>query len=332
MSDISEIIIKRKNKESIKIILDKEDYNKISQYKWSYHDRGAITSIKRKNDYILLHRLISPPGIKRISFINGNKFDCRKENLSVFNKDKNTNFFVKRRKNLKIKQNNKIEGVYYNEKRKYYLSYVKFNKIQYCKCFYESTFGESAKQKAINARKSFLNLNNENFERLFRINKKIRPNETDKTFEQCYEEIKETIYKRKHNWFLEKYSYISFDDVAIEILAHIHKKWYLWDQRKKNLKNWLNTIISNQIINKVRYYNKHNGNGCTVREADFENKEYNILENMEQKQQTIEEFPERLSFLNNEIKNKLNKKEYTLYVNKILPVMVKILENFGKKI
>ncbi len=332
MPEISEFLIKRKSGEEIKVLYNKEDFDKVSIYKWQYHPRGPIYPLKRGKEYILLHRYLLNTN-KRISFLNGNKFDCRKENLVP----EIINPLNRRRKEFKIKENGKIVGVYFNHKRKQYQSYVKFNKIQLSKIYSESILKERAKERAIEKRKEFLSLSNEDFIKLFRVNKLLRTNPEDKTFEQCYDEIKKTVYSRKQKWLLEKHSYISFDDVAIEILAHINNKWYLWDQKRDNLKNWLNRIVSNQILNKARNYNNQNGINkgfFTIRQADTKTNinddgdDYDILGNQSEIIEEKDETPERLQFLNAEIKEKLNAQEYGLYVNKILPIMVKLLENY----
>jgi hypothetical protein len=70
-------------------------------------------------------------------------------------------------------------------------------------------------------------------------------------FEDKIEEIQENIEKRRGKWFLKAINWISWEDVSQIILAHIHKKWHQWDQ-KRPLAPWLNRIISNQIKNTLR--------------------------------------------------------------------------------
>ena len=70
-------------------------------------------------------------------------------------------------------------------------------------------------------------------------------------FEDCYEEINVEIAKRRHKWNLSALSWLDYDDVSQIIRIHIHKKWHLYDQKKK-LSPWINRIISNQIKNLIR--------------------------------------------------------------------------------
>jgi hypothetical protein len=60
--------------------IDDEDLKKVSQYKWHYNNGYAKTWYKGKR--IRMHRLImnAPDGVN-VDHINGDKLDCRKENL-----------------------------------------------------------------------------------------------------------------------------------------------------------------------------------------------------------------------------------------------------------
>lgn len=68
------------------------------------------------------------------------------------------------------------------------------------------------------------------------------------TFEQSYEQIAKEIDKRRPKWQLESVVYLSFDDVKMMILTHIHTKWEQYDPAFP-LINWVSKIISNQMIN-----------------------------------------------------------------------------------
>lgn len=95
-----------------------------------------------------------------------------------------------------------------------------------------------------------------------------------KTFEECYEEIKEVVYKRRGKWKYQVNS-VDFDDVAQIIIHHIYVKWYLYDQTQP-LSHWVNKISSNQMFNLARnYYNSYlppcnsccckiDDNGCSL--------------------------------------------------------------------
>ena len=47
--------------------------------------------------------------------------------------------------------------------------------------------------------------------------------------------------------------WIAFEDVEQIIRVHIYQKWSQWDQ-KRDLKPWINKIITNQFKNILRNY------------------------------------------------------------------------------
>ena len=58
--------------------VDKEDAKKVAGYKWTcMNGKGAAAFFKDQT--VLMHNLIVP--YRQVSFKNGNKLDCRKENL-----------------------------------------------------------------------------------------------------------------------------------------------------------------------------------------------------------------------------------------------------------
>lgn len=83
-------------------LVDSEDLEKLSKYKWHYNLRGyAVTNpgTRKEKELILMHRLINntPVGMQT-DHINGNKLDNRKENLrtatsmqNIWNKPKQSN-------------------------------------------------------------------------------------------------------------------------------------------------------------------------------------------------------------------------------------------------
>jgi len=73
------------------------------------------------------------------------------------------------------------------------------------------------------------------------------------TYEEKIDIINEEIRKRKNKWFLDSMPWISFEDVEQIIRVHIYQKWDQWDQ-KRDLKPWINKIISNQFKNILRNY------------------------------------------------------------------------------
>lgn len=72
-----------------------------------------------------------------------------------------------------------------------------------------------------------------------------------KSFEECLPVVNQEIEKRKNKWHLNPVTLLDFDDVSQILRIHVHEKWHLWDQSLP-LKNWLNRVISNQIINLIR--------------------------------------------------------------------------------
>jgi RNA polymerase sigma factor (sigma-70 family) len=72
-------------------------------------------------------------------------------------------------------------------------------------------------------------------------------------YEDKVDIINEEIRKRKNKWFLDSMPWISFEDVEQIIRLHIYQKWDKWDQ-KRELKPWINKIITNQFKNILRNY------------------------------------------------------------------------------
>jgi len=71
-------------------------------------------------------------------------------------------------------------------------------------------------------------------------------------YEQYSEFIDREVSKRKLKWHLTAVNYIDFDDVSQIIKTHILKKIHLYQAEKSAFVNWLNTLISNQMINLLR--------------------------------------------------------------------------------
>lgn len=66
-------------------IVDDEDFEKVSQFKWTFGTNGyAFRNIKRDKSMIYLHRfLICPPEGMIVDHINQDKLDNRKINLRI---------------------------------------------------------------------------------------------------------------------------------------------------------------------------------------------------------------------------------------------------------
>jgi HNH endonuclease len=99
-----------------KALIDDEDYDKVSGYKWYYSGRGYANT----NKSIKMHRLImdAPPGMV-VDHINGNTLDNRKANLRIVKQSTNI-------RNGKLRSNNKsgFKGVNYHKARKQWRAYI----------------------------------------------------------------------------------------------------------------------------------------------------------------------------------------------------------------
>ena len=67
-------------------------------------------------------------------------------------------------------------------------------------------------------------------------------------YEDKIDIINQELTKRKGRWFLDSVPWIDFDDVEQIIRIHLYQKWNQWDQ-KRELKPWINKIITNQMKN-----------------------------------------------------------------------------------
>ena len=72
-------------------------------------------------------------------------------------------------------------------------------------------------------------------------------------YEEQIDVINGEIKKRRNKWFLDSMPWIAFEDVEQIIRLHIYQKWDQWDQ-KRDLKPWINKIITNQFKNILRNF------------------------------------------------------------------------------
>jgi DNA-directed RNA polymerase specialized sigma24 family protein len=70
-------------------------------------------------------------------------------------------------------------------------------------------------------------------------------------FESYLDLINQEIAKRRSQWKLTSIAWMDFNDVEQKLRLHIFKKWEKWNPEMPLLP-WLNTVITNQIINLVR--------------------------------------------------------------------------------
>ncbi len=118
-------------------IIDAEDFERVSQYKWyanfdpRYADGGRFIAkteirINQKRTGLYLHRFIlsASKGIE-VDHKNGNTLDCRKKNLRLASRSQNNC------NKTKVSSNTSgFKGVYFNKKlrRKPFFSFIQTNK------------------------------------------------------------------------------------------------------------------------------------------------------------------------------------------------------------
>jgi hypothetical protein len=80
-------------------------------------------------------------------------------------------------------------------------------------------------------------------------------------YEDAAKIIDQLLEKRRYSWRLKSINWFDFDDVKQKIKSHIFQKW---DQRdpSRPIERWLNTIITNQLINEVRNHYKNFARPC----------------------------------------------------------------------
>jgi hypothetical protein len=96
------------------VIIDDEDWPKVSSYKWYLHSAGYAvrTYMKdRKNYAIYMHREIMGSA-QNIDHINGNKLDNRKDNLRICTQKENT-----WNNGVSTANTSGYKGVYWNKQR-----------------------------------------------------------------------------------------------------------------------------------------------------------------------------------------------------------------------
>lgn len=110
-----------------KTMLDDEDYDKLSNYKYYENNRGyAYRNLyeNKKVKAVYLHReVINAPSGFNVDHINGNKLDNRKENLRLVTPQQNSFNLRKTQK----KTSSLYKGVSWDSKRKGWLSNIRVN-------------------------------------------------------------------------------------------------------------------------------------------------------------------------------------------------------------
>lgn len=104
------------------VFIDKEDFERVSKYKWRVSTNGYVVLAKKGTLY--LHRFILKAKIGSIvDHINLNKLDNRKQNLRFVNKKYNETNKLK----TKIKTSSKYKGVHFENYTQKYRAAVKCN-------------------------------------------------------------------------------------------------------------------------------------------------------------------------------------------------------------
>ena len=131
-----------KNDKTIEILVDDEDYEFLSSFKWGVYDRYADASIGNKT--VKMHRLISGAKSSQcVDHINGNTIDNRRENLRLCS-------FAQNSQNRKLNKNSSTgaKGVQLMKNGKYRVRVQAFGKRNHIGVF--ETLNE-----AINARDKY---------------------------------------------------------------------------------------------------------------------------------------------------------------------------------
>lgn len=76
-----------------------------------------------------------------------------------------------------------------------------------------------------------------------------------KKFNQYQKEIIKVLDSKQSFWHLHAVVYKDWLDIRMEIMAHIFHKIHLFNPEKSEIGAWCNTVISNQLKNKLR--NEH---------------------------------------------------------------------------
>lgn len=134
-------------------IVDDEDFEKLSQYKWFAHNdkNFRLWYVMRKagSKHLYMHRVVlNVPKDLEIDHINGDGLDNRKSNLRICTRQENT------RNKRKGKGTSKYKGVYWNKKvRKWHTQIVVNHRRIYLGLFEDER--EAALQYDVFAEKYF---------------------------------------------------------------------------------------------------------------------------------------------------------------------------------
>ncbi len=123
----AELIIKNKNgKEIMNVKIDKDDVEKISQYKWHKQAENYVGTTLPDGYVLLLHRLIMNTKEKEwVDHIDHDRFNCQKYNLRLCTGQENCI-------NKGIQSNNTsgIPGVSFNKRKNKWRAYITIDRKQ----------------------------------------------------------------------------------------------------------------------------------------------------------------------------------------------------------
>ena len=109
------------------VIVDEQDYQELSQYKWYLIDGFAARTIKKENKRttIYMHRVImdAPIGIS-VYHINHNKLDNQRENLRLVKGS------ARMHRRPSVKHSSKYRGVYWCKDKRKWIAEIKVYKKQ----------------------------------------------------------------------------------------------------------------------------------------------------------------------------------------------------------
>jgi|WetSurMetagenome_2_1015567.scaffolds.fasta_scaffold52028_2 hypothetical protein len=159
---ITKFLIESRKYGNIEILVDTDDWNKISQYKWyitkwGYNFYAISTKRIIENKEIVMHRFIL--NAKRGEIVdhkNRNSLDNRKENLRIVTNQQNI-------WNQKLHRDNTSGyiGVHWNKRDKRWLAYIKYNNkmlyLGYFKDKIEAALAYNNKAKELRGEFAYLN-------------------------------------------------------------------------------------------------------------------------------------------------------------------------------
>jgi hypothetical protein len=132
------------------------------------------------------------------------------------------------------------------------------------------------------------------------------------TFEEKYEEIHTLIQRRRYKWQLKGISSLDFDDIIQIILLHIFVKWEQYNPSLP-LPQWVNKIISSQLINLTRNnfykfarpclrcaFNKNSDDSCEYTKSKIQDSSCIVYKKWEQKKKSSYDINLALPMANHE--------------------------------